>query len=256
LIFRIPDDRGHMLLLLLIAQPPNWKQFSFLFLCLFSLLPIVLIIVIFLILFILTDHSLHYLHTSFERCRISPWISRLLLLLFVCRLLIFLALLLELVNIRIPDLPLRYLSAKIISDGWTGSCSSLFYRRIYCLNFSALIIKLVSHCLFDSFHIFSWSRLLLFRLSFDLLKLGLANVLNLLLHFVIIRWSMNIVSLKTKVHNELINRIIFLIFPVQIIIHDSVWFCQRVGYNKCLGNCQVKLCSGQSGILWNFLYRD
>lgn len=176
-----------MFLLFLIAEPPNGQELTFRSLCFFSFLPIVLIIVVLLILFILSDHPLHNLHASLERGRIPSSLSTLLLLLLVAALLIIFSLLLELLDIGIPDLPLSDLSSEIVSDRRTSGCSSFFDRWVNGLNLSALIIELIPHSLLDRLYILPRSRFLLLCLSLHLLKLSLADVFNLLLDLILIR---------------------------------------------------------------------
>ena len=145
-----------MLLLLFVAQPPNWQKLTFNALNFLSFLPVIPVIIVFLVLLILSDHSFHNLHTSLKRSRISSscFLIFSLLLIFVIFFIIF-VLPFELINIGIPNLPLSDLSSKIVYD-WRTSCSS-FIRNwsVYGLNLSVFVIKFVLHCLFYSFNIFS-----------------------------------------------------------------------------------------------------
>jgi hypothetical protein len=119
----------------------------------------------------------------------------------VIPLLIILVLFFELIDVSIPYLPLSHFTPKIICYWRASRSSSLLNRWVDSLDLSTLIIKLVSHCLFDSIHIFSRPRLFLFSLSLNLFKFSFANVLDLFLNFVFVRGSVDVVSLETEVHD-------------------------------------------------------
>ena len=64
---------------------------------------------------------------------------------------------------------------------------------------------------------------------------------------------MDIVSLKAKMHDQLVDGIIHLIFAVEVIIHDPVGFGLGVRDHECPSDCEVQLSRGQPGIFWHFL---
>lgn len=247
-----------MFLLFLVTEPPNRQKLAFRSLCLLTLLPVVLVIIVLLILFILPDHPLHDLHASLERGGVPSSLSTsgLLFFLLVAALLIILSFLLELFNIGIPDLPLGHFSSEVISDRWASGSSSFFDRRVNGLDLSALVIELIPHRLFDSLHILAGSRLFLFGLPLDLLKLGLPDILNLLLDLILIGRSMDVISLKAEMHDQLINSIIYLVLPVEVIIHDPVGFRLGVRHHEGPRDCEVQLSRRQSGIFWDFLKNE
>ena len=153
-------------------------------------------------------------------------------------LLIF-VLFLELLDVRVPNLPLGDFSSEVVSDGRACGCSSLLDGRVDGLHFSVFIVKLVFHCLFYGFHIFARAWLFLLCLSLDLLKFGFPHILNFLLNFVFIRTSMNVVSFKTQVHDELVHSIISLVFSVEVIIHYTVGLSLGIGNNQSSCNCEI-----------------
>ena len=201
-----------------------------------SFLPIVPIVIIFFVFFVLSNHSLHDLHASFKWSWISSWLrgiynfSLFFLILFLLLLVIF-VLFLKFLNIAIPHFPLSYLSSKVVGNRRTSCSSSFFNRRVNSLNLSTFVIEFISHCLLNSFNIFAWAWLFLLGLSFDLFKFGLANILNFFLNFVFIWWSMNIVSLKAEMNDQLVNWVVFLIFALEVIIHHPIGFCLWIGDN-------------------------
>ena len=201
-----------------------------------SFLPIVPIVIIFFVFFVLSNHSLHDLHASFKWSWISSWFrgiynfSLFFLILFLLLLVIF-VLFLKFLNIAIPHFPLSYLSSKVVGNRRTSCSSSFFNRRVNSLNLSTFVIEFISHCLLNSFNIFAWAWLFLLGLSFDLFKFGLANILDFFLNFVFIWWSMNIVSLKAEMNDQLVNWVVFLIFALEVIIHHPIGFCLWIGDN-------------------------
>jgi hypothetical protein len=201
-----------------------------------SFLPIVPIVIIFFVFFVLSNHSLHDLHASFKWSWISSWLrgiynfSLFFLILFLLLLVIF-VLFLKFLNIAIPHFPLSYLSSKVVGNRRTSCSSSFFNRRVNSLNLSTFVIEFISHCLLNSFNIFAWAWLFLLGLSFDLFKFGLANILDFFLNFVFIWWSMNIVSLKAEMNDQLVNWVVFLIFALEVIIHHPIGFCLWIGDN-------------------------
>ncbi len=205
-VFRVPWNRSNMFLLFLIAKTPNRKQLSFWWLSLFSFLPIVSIVIILFIFLVLANHSLHDFHTSFEWSRVSAWLRIIwnfflfFLILFFLLFVIFIFFL-EFLNITIPNFPLSYLTSKVISNRRTSCSSSFLNRRVNSLNFSTFVIEFISHCLLNCFNIFAWTWFLLLGLSFNLFKFCLADILNFFLNFVLIWWSMNIVSLKAEMND-------------------------------------------------------
>jgi hypothetical protein len=222
-------------------------------LCFFSFLPIIFVVVILLVLLILSNHPLHYFHTSLKRSRISSCLTTFLLFLLVPSFLLVFILFLKLFNVGIPNFPLSYLSSKIISNRRTCCSSSLLNWRIDCLYFSIFIVKLVFHCLLNGFHIFARPRFFLFSLSFNLLKFGFADILYFLLDFILVWASMNVISFKAKVHNELVYWIIDFVFAIKIVIHHSVRLSLRVGNNQSFSNCEVKFSWWESVSLSEFL---
>lgn len=201
-----------------------------------SFLPIVPIVIIFFVFFVLSNHSLHDLHASFKWSWISSWLrgiynfSLFFLILFLLLLVIF-VLFLKFLNVAIPHFPLSYLSSKVVGNRRTSCSSSFFNRRVNSLNLSTFVIEFISHCLLNSFNIFAWAWLFLLGLSFDLFKFGLANILDFFLNFVFIWWSMNIVSLKAEMNDQLVNWVVFLIFALEVIIHHPIGFCLWIGDN-------------------------
>jgi hypothetical protein len=201
-----------------------------------SFLPIVSIVIIFFVFFVLSNHSLHDLHASFKWSWISSWLrgiynfSLFFLILFLLLLVIF-VLFLKFLNVAIPHFPLSYLSSKVVGNRRTSCSSSFFNRRVNSLNLSTFVIEFISHCLLNSFNIFAWAWLFLLGLSFDLFKFGLANILDFFLNFVFIWWSMNIVSLKAEMNDQLVNWVVFLIFALEVIIHHPIGFCLWIGDN-------------------------
>ena len=190
-----------MFLLFLITQSPDWKEFSLNTLSLFSFLPIVLVVVVFSIFFILSDHSFHNFHTSFESSRESSSFMRSFWFLFFAILVIISILFLELLNVRVPNLPLCDLSSEVISYGRACGSSSLSDRGIDSLNLSVFVVEFVLHSLLDGFCVFAWTWFFLFGLSFNLLKFALSVVLYFLLDLVLVGSCVNIVSFKTKMHD-------------------------------------------------------
>lgn len=201
-----------------------------------SFLPIVPIVIIFFVFFVLSNHSFHDLHASFKWSWISSWLrgiynfSLFFLILFLLLLVIF-VLFLKFLNVAIPHFPLSYLSSKVVGNRRTSCSSSFFNRRVNSLNLSTFVIEFISHCLLNSFNIFAWAWLFLLGLSFDLFKFGLANILDFFLNFVFIWWSMNIVSLKAEMNDQLVNWVVFLIFALEVIIHHPIGFCLWIGDN-------------------------
>lgn len=243
-----------MFFLFFVAESPNRQQLSLWRLCLFAFLPIVLIIVIFLILFVLSYHPLHDLHASLEWCRIpSSWLVWLLFFLLISTFLVVFVLLFELLDVGVPYLPLSNFSSEVVGNWRASRCSNLLYWRVNGLNLSALIVELVSHCLFNGLNILSRARFFLLRLPFDLLEFGLATVLDFFLNLILIGGGMDIISFQAKMHNKLINCFVFLVFAFQIVIHDSVGFSLRVGDNQCLGDGFTQFGCRQSGIIGDFL---
>jgi hypothetical protein len=76
-----------------------------------------------------------------------------LLLLVVTALLVVLVLLLEFVDVGVPDLPLRYLTTQVVSNGRTGGCPALLDRRVDRLHLPALVVELVPHGLLYSLNV-------------------------------------------------------------------------------------------------------
>lgn len=186
----------------------------------------------------MTNHSFHDFHTSFERNRVSSSLGSLLLLsffimmmLFIFFFLIFFLFPFKFINITVPNFPLGNLSSKIISNWWFCGSSSLFNIWINGLNFSSFVIEFVSHCLFDGFYIFTWSRFFLFCLSSKLLEVLFSVKLNLFLNFVFIMSCMNIITFKTEMSNHLVDTIIDFIFSFIVVIHNFVWRSLRIGHD-------------------------
>ena len=201
-----------------------------------SFLPIVSIVIIFFVFFVLSNHSLHDLHASFKWSWISSWLRgiynfSLFFLILLLLLLVIFVLFLKFLDVAIPHFPLSYLTSKVVGNRRTSCSSSFFNRRVNSLNLSTFVIEFISHCLLNSFNIFAWAWLFLLGLSFDLFKFGLANILDFFLNLVFIWWSMDIVSLKAEMNDQLINRVVFLIFALEIIIHHTIRFCLWIGDN-------------------------
>lgn len=151
-VFGIPADRCHMLLLLFVMQSPNWQQLPLRSLLLLAFLPIILVIAIFAILLVLSDHPLHDLHAPQKRWRVSArldWFLRdILLHVFVLILVIGLlirGLLLELVDVGVPNVPLGDFSSDVLGGRSDCGCASFPDFRIYCLHFSAIVVELIPH---------------------------------------------------------------------------------------------------------------
>ena len=180
-----------MFLFLLVAKSPNRQQFSLDTLSLFTLLPVVFIVIIFTVFLILADHPFHDLHTSFERSRVSSTF----LLNFGFTLLLFSILFLHLFNIGIPYIPLCDFSSQILDNWRTGSCTTIFDGRVDCLHFTTAVVELVAHRLLDGLYILARSRFFLLCLPLDLLKFGLANVLDFFLDLILVGGGMDVVSL-------------------------------------------------------------
>ena len=181
----------------------------------------------------MTNHSLHHFHTSFEWSRVPSSFNWLFffLLLMMWSLFFILTLFFKLLDIGVPDFPLSDFTSKIICY-WRASCSSSCLNwRIDCLDLSIFIVEFIFHSLLNRFNIFSRSWLFLFGLTFHLFKFGFSYILNFLLNLVFIRRSVDVVSLLTKMYDELIDRLVFFIFPFKIVIHDSIRFSLWVWNN-------------------------
>ena len=120
-------------------------------------IPIILIIMIFFFLIIVDNSSLHYLKTSFELLIIN--------LCSFCSFLLFTSSMSTLCNISIKYFPLSNLSFNCITWRRFGWCSFLSHYSILCLSFSCIIIKFISHCLFNSLNIFRGFWIFLFLIS-------------------------------------------------------------------------------------------
>jgi len=48
---------------------------------------------------------------------------------------------------------------------------------------------------------------------------------------------MDVVSFKAEMHNKLVDRIIYFIFSVEIVIHHSVWLGLRIGDYQSFSDC-------------------
>ena len=99
------------------------------------------------------------------------------------------------------------------------------------MNFSRFVVELVAHGLLDSLHVLARSWFFLFCLPFDLFKFSLSGIFDFLLDLVLIGASVNVVSLKAEMDDQLINSIILFIFPIEVVIHGAIEFCLRVGDN-------------------------
>lgn len=176
-----------------------------------------------------------------------------MLFLVVVALLIVLVLFLELVDVGVPYFPLSDLSPEVICYWRASGSSSFLDGGVDGLNLSTLIIELVPHSLFDGIHIFSRPGLLLLRLSLDLFKFSFSDVLDFFLDFVLVGGSVDVVSLETQVHNQLVNGIIRFIFAIQVVIHNSVRLSQRVGNYQCLCDCEVQFGRRQPSVVRDFL---
>ena len=199
-----------MLLFLFVAEPPDGQQLSLDALGLFTFLPVVLVVVILAVLFILADHPLHDLHTSFERSRVSSTF----LLHFGFSFFIFRVLFLHLFDIGIPDIPLRDFSSQILDNRRTGGCTSVFDGGVDCLHLSTPVVELVAHGLLYRLNVLARARFFLFCLTLDLLELGLADVLDLLLDLVLIGRGVDVVPLQAEVHDHLIDGLILLVLAL------------------------------------------
>lgn len=166
---------------------------------------------------------------------------------------IIFAFFLELLDVGIPDSPLSNLSSEIIGDGGTSCCSPFFDWRIDSLYFSVFVVEFILHGLLYSFNIFSWSRLFVFSLALDSLKLGFPLVINFFLYLELIGACVNVISFKRKVHDQLINRVIGLIFSLEIVVHHSVWFSLWIRDNQSASHCEVQFSRGKSVGLGDFL---
>lgn len=151
------------LLLFLILKSPNWQQMSKLYSiiplilwCLnhFTLVPIIFIIMIFLLLIIMHNCSFHYLKTSFEWWFINRGVSHInwfFLLIFG-----------TVGNVGIKDFPLGDLSFYCVAGGRFCGDSSFSNGSIFSLCFSGVVIKFISHSLFDGVNVFWGSGIFLF----------------------------------------------------------------------------------------------
>ena len=64
---------------------------------------------------------------------------------------------------------------------------------------------------------------------------------------------MDVVSFYGKVANELIDRVVNLIFAIEVIIHDPIGFCLWVRDYERPGEGEVKFSWGETSVLWYFL---
>ena len=80
--------------------------------------------------------------------------SGLFLLVLVVFLVIF-VIILELLDVAIPDIPLSDFASQIVSDRWTSGCPSFLDRSVDCLDLPVLVVKFIFHGLLDGFNIFS-----------------------------------------------------------------------------------------------------
>lgn len=134
-----------MFLFLFVMESPNRQKITLQRILFLSFFPIVLIFSVFIILLILPDHSLHDLHTSKERRRISSGFNSLFGYIFILTFIILFGLFLEILNISIPNFPLSYFSSNILSCGRYCCSSSFSDFRINCLHLSSIVIEFISH---------------------------------------------------------------------------------------------------------------
>lgn len=145
--------------------------------------------------------------------------------------LIFFSLFLKIFNISIPNIPLSNLSSYILSWRWNRCSTSLFYLRINCLNLSSVVVEFISHWLFNSFYIFTWTWLLFLSFSSIFIKFFLSIILDKLLCFKLSCSSMYIISLKAKMYCQIISSIINFINSFIKIIWNFIRRCLWINSN-------------------------
>ena len=64
---------------------------------------------------------------------------------------------------------------------------------------------------------------------------------------------MDVVALKTEVHDHLVDCLVFLVFAFQVVVHDLVGLGLRVGHHQCAGDGEGQFCWSQPGILRKLL---